>query len=1104
MSLVKCGVTRDRTVKGLKGNFSKKRQCSSSFKALRQALNSLHRLDDFDSEEIGAGFFSKIYRVVHKTTKQVLVLKMNVKEGNEANVRREIDMMNKLSHPNIIKFYGVCISNGQMHALIEYINGGSLDQLLLDHTVRLAWTLRIQIACDMAKGLKYLHSNGYMHRDLTSKNILIKKYSDGRTAAVVADLGLADKIPSPTLDTPVSIVGSPYWMAPECLVGKVYNQKADVFSYGIILCEVIARVDADPEVLPRTKTFGVDYVKFCSMSSDCPLHFLHQAFVCCQIDPSKRPSFKKIVSSLQVLKSSAQMAVILADLNRLGIVNNGKNVLNRMLLEKILEEKLKQRKMTVVEDTVNSQSSPQHRCHVSPSPKHNLQTPLFNNKTLDSLPSSCAPKVTDCFSSNQIIPDTPSSSNNLLDTYTSNTQHKFVPVTPMIVGKVMSRDDVYYAPHFGNPFPASLRRDKLIEKYTNTDNDPFPGNHDHTDNQTHLKVNSIGPLKVPSKDLLTHSNSILNDCSAYLEMHSLKNHSPIVPYKRLEPVHNHLIPSLIWPSLLSPNIASLSSMAPNIKSEKSSFLPVRLFRSNSLPATPTNFFPDESDVRLNATMTAVDKATDGEDSKANHTLTKRNIETETDASSEMKCEGCGLGSYLRTLATSPGCCIRSQSNKKEKQPQNSEPSNTLIKDTSNYSPTHRLITKQPKRQSIKRAERRNEYAYISGSSSMDSALGREEEEDGGNALKKRCANKDRLRKIHSFYGCNNSNRKALIKRKNIYENVDGDDEVDFNSRDHSSNNKTHNESNDQINNEKIHNLTINSKIENKKECVDNNNDNKTNDSNHTNNSNNNSSKTATLTTTEFPRLHFRTSSAVVCRSSSAIYHHHPLTEQALLTRYLEEMLKSASTNKSRKQGGDENEGGFGGALRNKLVKEESSDEQVNNESDDEDSGDDEEDCKSVCDYDDDDYFSSSLCHTHHFNNSCCSPGSFYSLDDNLYPSSSSCADNSTTSSWAPEREQRESCFTESRDDPKRRSNKKIVDLIKNWEDKTYVMTVKGCGDEQCSFHNHANVHDFSQSKQCPFHFPLSSQYLKPMEFAEFYLYRRFQELKQKWEQNQQQ
>ena len=47
------------------------------------------------------------------------MLKMNVKEGNEMNVRREIDLMNRLSHPNVIKFYGVCISSGQMHALVE-------------------------------------------------------------------------------------------------------------------------------------------------------------------------------------------------------------------------------------------------------------------------------------------------------------------------------------------------------------------------------------------------------------------------------------------------------------------------------------------------------------------------------------------------------------------------------------------------------------------------------------------------------------------------------------------------------------------------------------------------------------------------------------------------------------------------------------------------------------------------------------------------------------------------------------------------------------------------------------------------------------------------
>jgi len=57
----------------------------------------------------------------------------------------------------------------------------------------------------------------------------------------------------------------------------------DVFSYGIILCEITARVHADPEILPRTKKFGVDYVAFSKMATDCPLHFLHLTFICCQV-----------------------------------------------------------------------------------------------------------------------------------------------------------------------------------------------------------------------------------------------------------------------------------------------------------------------------------------------------------------------------------------------------------------------------------------------------------------------------------------------------------------------------------------------------------------------------------------------------------------------------------------------------------------------------------------------------------------------------------------------------------------------------------------------------------------------------------------------------
>lgn len=374
----------------------------SSFQALKHAVSALYRVDDFNLQTIATGFFSTIYKVEHKVTGQVMVLKMNKIMTNRPNVLQEVQLMNQLSHPNILRFHGVCVHEGQLHGLVEFINGGSLEELIGNKSIALAWSVRINLACDIAKGLKYLHAKGIMHRDLTSKNILIKRWPEGRLVAVVADLGLATEIPDPRSEKALSIVGSPYWMAPECIVGKTkYNEKADVFSYGIILCELIARVEADPDILPRTKKFGVDYVAFSKMAADCPLHLLHLAFICCQIEANKRPSFAEVVLSLEAMKSNAQMAVILADFSRLGISKAG-IILNRMILEQILQGKA-QRK-----------PHPEDRACLHSSDASDSTAPV-------------PPK------------------------------HHFIPVTPIIVGKVMSRDDAYYAPQKGNPFPPRFR-----------------------------------------------------------------------------------------------------------------------------------------------------------------------------------------------------------------------------------------------------------------------------------------------------------------------------------------------------------------------------------------------------------------------------------------------------------------------------------------------------------------------------------------------------------------------------------------------------------------------------------------------------------------------
>lgn len=102
-----------------------------------------------------------------------------------------------------------------------------------------------------------------------------------------------------------AVVGNSFSMAPEMLKHQIYDERVDIFSFGIICCEIIGRVQADPDYLPRTSDFGLNVElfrkKYCE--ADCPKHFIRIAIACCELDPEKRPPFAKTHLWLETILS---------------------------------------------------------------------------------------------------------------------------------------------------------------------------------------------------------------------------------------------------------------------------------------------------------------------------------------------------------------------------------------------------------------------------------------------------------------------------------------------------------------------------------------------------------------------------------------------------------------------------------------------------------------------------------------------------------------------------------------------------------------------------------------------------------------------------------
>ncbi|XP_054703543.1 LIM domain kinase 1 isoform X1 [Grus americana] len=288
---------------------------SESLRVVSRAHRIFRPSDLIHGEVLGKGCFGQAIKVTHRETGEVMVMKELIRfdEETQRTFLKEVKVMRCLEHPNVLKFIGVLYKEKRLNFITEYIKGGTLRGLIKSMDSHYPWSQRVSFAKDIAAGMAYLHSMNIIHRDLNSHNCLVRE----NKSVVVADFGLArlmvdeknqpehlKNLKKPDRKKRYTVVGNPYWMAPEMINGRSYDEKVDIFSFGIVLCEIIGRVSADPDYLPRTTDFGLNVRGFLDRYCPpaCPPSFFPIAVCCCDLDPEKRPSFSKLEQWLETLR----------------------------------------------------------------------------------------------------------------------------------------------------------------------------------------------------------------------------------------------------------------------------------------------------------------------------------------------------------------------------------------------------------------------------------------------------------------------------------------------------------------------------------------------------------------------------------------------------------------------------------------------------------------------------------------------------------------------------------------------------------------------------------------------------------------------------------
>jgi len=216
---------------------------------------------------------------------------------------RELNVLVNLRHPNLVTFMGACFEN-PLCIITEYCGGGDLFSLLhKKKEVFISWQQKVIILKEIAKGMISLHSNNFIHRDLKSLNVLLRdeiRNQSDQIRVKISDFGLSREFEEDAFMT--GQLGTCHWMAPEVLSSSKYTTKADVYSFGIVMYEVITRETpykgkGQEEIRTQVLMHGLR-PDLNLVPPGCDKILKSLMSICWNVESTRRPSFDSVLGLL--------------------------------------------------------------------------------------------------------------------------------------------------------------------------------------------------------------------------------------------------------------------------------------------------------------------------------------------------------------------------------------------------------------------------------------------------------------------------------------------------------------------------------------------------------------------------------------------------------------------------------------------------------------------------------------------------------------------------------------------------------------------------------------------------------------------------------------